>query len=239
MKKNELVRAKILLVEDEDTMAIGLEFNLSEEGYEVIRAADGKKALEYIDSDTYDLVILDIMLPYYDGFEIAEILRQKDPQIPILMLTARGDIKDRIKGFETGADDYLIKPFHLDELLLRVQGMLRRKSWYKETTTRTPVIHFGKNEINFENLTCQAGDKKFQLTPQEALLLRYLIDHKGKIISRQELLKNVWNVKSDIETRTVDNFIAHLRKYFEQDPSHPVYIRSVRGAGYMFSDESS
>ncbi|HDL18785.1 MAG TPA: response regulator transcription factor [Bacteroidetes bacterium] len=229
----------ILLVEDEDTLAIGLEFNLSAEGYRVTRAADGLAAVEQIQSSLFDLVILDIMLPFLDGFAVAEKIRAKDPQTPILILTARTELKDRIRGLEIGADDYLTKPFHLDELLLRVKGMLKRKKWYKQATEIMPVYRFGDNEINFDNFTCRAGDKTVHLTAHEAMLLKYLIDHENKVVSRKELLAEVWNLNSDIETRTVDNFIARLRKYFESNPENPVYIKSIRGVGYIFRSEPS
>lgn len=234
MKKNPLKDSKILLVEDEESMAIGLKYNLSEEGYAVEWAGDGRQALELFQSREFDLVILDIMLPYYDGFEIAEKIRESSPQLPILMLTAKTAAPDRIKGLESGADDYLTKPFHLHELLLRVHGMLKRKQWYKTLATAQPVYNFGENEINFDTLACRHGKQKFQLTPREAMVIRYLIENKGRIVSRKELLENVWNISSEMETRTVDNFIARLRKYFEADPAKPLHIKSVRGAGYIF-----
>ncbi|MCK5032130.1 MAG: response regulator transcription factor [Calditrichia bacterium] len=227
---------KILLVEDEETLAIGLEYNLTEEGYEVDWAVDGKKALIKINESEYDLIVLDVMLPYVDGFEVAAKVREKYPQLPILFLTARTGVKDKIKGLEIGADDYLTKPFHLKEMLLRVKGMLKRQSWYKENRGNLQSFKFGSNEINFENLMCKTADKEIQLTSHEANLMKYFIDNKGIILSREELLKNVWKIDSTIETRTVDNFIARLRKYFELDPDKPIYIKSVRGAGYIFSD---
>ncbi len=236
MIQSELKGSKILLVEDEESLAIGLEYNLSAEGCKIELAEDGKKALVCIEENEYDLLILDIMLPYVDGFEIAKRVRAKNAQIPILFLTARTDAKDRIKGLKIGADDYLTKPFHLDELLLRVRGMLRRKSWYKEAVQENPLYQFGDNKINFENFMCSVGKKKIQLTAHEAVLLKYLITHKNKIVSRKELLQNVWNTNSDIETRTVDNFIVRLRRYFEKDPNSPRYIKSVRGRGYIFND---
>ncbi len=236
MKQAELKGSKILLVEDEESLAIGLEYNLSAEGCEIELADDGKKALAFIEKNEYDLLILDIMLPYVDVFEIAKRVREKNARVPILFLTARTDAKDRIRGLKIGADDYLTKPFHLDELLLRVRGMLRRKSWYKESVEETPVYHFGENEINFENFICNAAGKQIQLTAHEAFLLKYLIANKDRIVSRKELLQNVWNTNSDIETRTVDNFIVRLRRYFEKDPNNPVYIKSVRGRGYIFND---
>jgi DNA-binding response OmpR family regulator len=152
------------------------------------------------------------------------------------MLTARTGLEDKIKGLELGADDYLTKPFHLKELLLRVKGMLKRKSWYSKSITNQPVYKFGDNEINFENLKCKKGKIEFQLTTYEAMIMKYLIDNKGKVISRKELLENVWNLNPEVETRTVDNFIVRLRKRFEKDPGNPVYIVSVRSAGYMFNE---
>ena len=224
----------ILLVEDEKTLAIGLEFNLTAEGYQVIWVNDGKKALVQIYSTNFDLAILDIMLPFVDGFELAKNIREKDPQIPILMLTARTELKDRVKGLEIGADDYLTKPFHLEELLLRIKGMLKRKEWYKKSADSLPVFQFGENRINFENLSCKTTRKEFQLTAQEAMFLKYLIDNRGKVVSRKEILAQVWNVSSEVETRTVDNFIVRFRKYFEPDPENPIYFKSVRGVGYIF-----
>lgn len=235
VKRDHVLRgSKILVVEDEETLAVGLEFNLSEEGYNVMVARDGKEALKLFHKHRFDLVILDIMLPVYDGFEVARRMREKSMQVPIMMLTALSAADDRVQGLEIGADDYITKPFHLKELLLRVKRMLRRKKWYRTVITEHPVYEFGDNKINFEELSCQSGENKFQLTQLEALVLRYLIDHQGKIISRQELLTQVWDMSNAIETRTVDNFIARLRKYFEPDPTHPIYIKSVRGAGYIF-----
>lgn len=231
-------KERILLVEDEESLAVGLDYNLTLEGYQVTRAEDGKVALDCIRKKVFDLIILDIMLPFHDGFELAEIIRKRFPQMPILMLTARTTIKDRIKGLERGADDYLTKPFHLEELLLRVKGMLKRKQWYLDISEVGPVVQFGTNKINFDTLVCKTNEQDIRLTPHEAMVLKYLIQHKGKIVSRKELLEKVWNVSSEVETRTVDIFIARLRKYFEPEPSKPVYIQSVRGAGYLFSDKS-
>jgi DNA-binding response OmpR family regulator len=236
MNKNIPAASKILLVEDEDSLAIGLEYNLSEEGYVVDRAADGKQALAYIKTKEYDLIVLDIMLPYVDGFELAKLIRERFPQMPILMLTARTGIKDRIKGLELGADDYLTKPFHLEELILRLKGMLRRKMWYKSATDSNPSYIFGENEINFADLSCRSAKREIKLTVREAMVLKYLIEHKGEIVTRKELLEKVWNIHSEVETRTVDNFIARLRKYFEPNPAKPIFIQSIRSAGYMFKD---
>jgi DNA-binding response OmpR family regulator len=151
------------------------------------------------------------------------------------MLTAKTESADRVKGLELGADDYLTKPFHLQELLLRVKGMLKRKSWYKNASEREPVYRFGDNEINFETLICKHGKEEIRMTPHEAMVLKYLVERKGEIVTRKELLENVWHLNPEIETRTVDIFISRLRKYFESDPANPVYIKSIRSAGYMFA----
>jgi DNA-binding response OmpR family regulator len=234
--KDDFIKgSKILLVEDEESLALGLEYNLTEEGYEITIAHHAREALKFFNQNDYDLIILDIMLSNYDdGFEVAHKIREKSLQIPILMLTARNTADDVVRGLEIGADDYITKPFHLQELLLRVKRILKRKKWYRQVTTEQPLYRFGNNEINFEDLMCKAGDQQFQLTKREAMVLKYLIDHQGKIVSRDELLEKVWELSSVIETRTVDNFIARLRKYFEPNPSKPVFIKSVRSAGYMF-----
>ena len=234
MSEEQLYQSNILLVEDEENLANGLEYNLTEEGYKVTLAKDGRAAIKLFDENEYDLIVLDIMLPYYNGFEIAKHIRDKHPQMPILMLTARTQIEDRVRGLELGADDYLTKPFHLKELLLRIKGMLKRKKWYQKVVIENPLYKFGNNEINFENLKCLKGKKEFQLTSYEAMIMKYLIENKDKVVTRKELLENVWNMNPDIETRTVDNFIARLRKHFEDDPSNPKYIVSVRSAGYIF-----
>ena len=239
MPRNEYSDSRILLVEDEEALAVGLEYNLEEEGYAVILAPDGKQAVDLFASKPFDLVILDVMLPYMNGFEVAEKMRESDPQIPILMLTAKSGIKDRLKGLEIGADDYMSKPFHLDELLLRIKGMLRRKRWYQTKTDIYPLFRFGNHTVNFETLMCESDKMKFRLTPHEAMVLKYLVEHQDKIVTRQELLENVWQIHSEVETRTVDIFIARLRKYFEQDPKNPRYFKSIRSAGYRFGDDST
>lgn len=229
---------RILLVEDEDSLAIGLAYNLLEEGYEVKVARDGKSALEIFKDEDFDLIILDIMLPYINGFEVAQRIRDVSEQIPILMLTAKAGVKDRIKGLKIGADDYLVKPFHLDELLLRVRGMMKRKKWYRRT--REPGIYrFDNIVVNFDTLVCKTLIGDVKLTVQEALLLRYFIDNRGRVLSRREILRDVWGMQSEVETRTVDNFVARLRKYFEKDPKKPQYLQSRRSAGYIFTADIS
>ncbi|MBZ0182020.1 MAG: response regulator transcription factor [Melioribacteraceae bacterium] len=229
------MKPKILLIEDEESLALGLDYNLTEEGYYVVWADNGKSGIEKFLTDNYDLIILDIMLPYLDGFEVAKKIRESDPKMPILILTARANAVDKIKGLEIGADDYITKPFNLDELLLRIKGMLKRKAWYNNLIEVNSIYKFGNNEINFDKLICKVNEDAFPLTQREAMVMQYLIERKDKIVTRQELLENVWHINPDIETRTVDNFIARLRKYFEDDPSNPVYIKSVRSVGYTFS----
>ena len=226
--------SRILLVEDEESLAVGLEYNLKEEGYIVNWAKNGREAIDLFEKEKFDIIILDIMLPYVNGFEVAERVRKFDPQIPILMLTAKTESGDKVKGLEKGADDYMTKPFHLQELLLRVKGMLKRKSWYTNASQKQPVYNFGDNMINFNTLNCNNGKEEIRLTPQEAMLLKYLVERKGEIVTRKELLENVWHLNPEVETRTVDIFIARLRKYFEPDLTNPVYFKSIRGAGYTF-----
>lgn len=228
--------SRILLVEDELTLGVGLEYNLMEEGYKITWAKNGREAVDFFNHGVFDLIILDIMLPYMNGYEVAEKVREKDLKMPILMLTAKTELADKVKGLEKGADDYITKPFHLQELLLRVKGMLRRKNWYKKASADQPVYVFGNNEINFENLICSHNNEEIRITPHEAMVLKYLIEHKGEIVTRKEMLENVWHLNPDVETRTVDIFIARLRKYFEMDPSEPVYFISIRGAGYLFKE---
>jgi len=237
MSEEILTQSNILLVEDEENLAHGLEYNLTEEGYKVTLAKDGREAIKFFDENKFDLIVLDIMLPFHNGFEIAKHIRDKHPQMPILMLTARTQVEDKVKGLEIGADDYLTKPFHLKELLLRIKGMLKRKKWYQKIVVENPIYKFGTNEINFENLKCTNNKSSFQLTSYEAMIMRYLIDNKDRVVTRKELLENVWNMNPEVETRTVDNFIVRLRKHFEDDPSNPKFIVSVRSAGYMFNEK--
>lgn len=236
MNSEQFKDNKILLVEDEESLAIGLEYNLSEEGFDLTLVKDGKQAVTEFNAKQFDLIILDIMIPYLDGFEVAKEIRTRDPQMPILILTARTSAEDRVKGLELGVDDYLTKPFHLEELILRIKGMLKRKMWYKSISDSESKYKTTDIEIDFEKLSLIAGSKTKTLTVHEGMLLKYFIENKDRIISRKELLENVWQINSEIETRTVDTFIARLRKLMESDPTHPVHIKSVRGAGYMFSD---
>jgi len=227
-------RPLILLVEDEINLARPLHFNLEQEGYRVRATSSGREALQWLSSERFDLIILDIMIEEMDGFEVARRVRQTDQKLPILMLTARTAEADRILGLEIGADDYLVKPFHLRELLLRVRRMLQRSCWYAEPSDPDRVLSIAGFTVNFDQLTASGPQGSLELTALEARLLEVLVSQPGCILSRAELLEKVWGYHSDVETRTVDNFIMRLRKYFEPEPDHPRYFISIRGQGYMY-----
>lgn len=232
---------RILVVEDESHLAQGLLFNLRVEGYDVVLAADGEQALALLGREQFDAVLLDVMLPGKSGFDIAAELRQSQNFIPVLMLTARGRPEDVLQGFAAGADDYLPKPFDLSILLARLNGLLRRMKWHTASRNAVaaddlPFFEFAGRKIDFENLRLQARDREIHLTLMEADLLRYLVRNQGRSISRKELLEQVWRLREDTDTRAIDNFIVRLRRYIEDEPSEPRYLRTVRGIGYSFSE---
>ena len=225
---------KILLVEDDPHLAKGLRFNLEREGYEIFLVDNGVSALDQLREKDFDLIILDLMLPKMGGLEVARTIRETNIRFPILMLTAKSSKKDRETGLEAGADDYLTKPFHLPELLLRVKGILRRSEWYKEPVHDQDIFRFAKMWINFGTGKAKGVEGEFYLTTKEALVIKLLVGKKGDVVSREELLEKVWGYDPQTETRTVDNFIARLRKYFEKRPQEPVHILTVREKGYQF-----
>ncbi|MGE0101772.1 MAG: response regulator transcription factor [Blastocatellales bacterium] len=230
---------KILIVEDEQHLAAGLRFNLEAEGYEVQIAPDGETALEMILDQDFDCVILDVMLPGRNGFEVAQELRRAGRFVPILMLTARSRPEDILKGFEAGADDYLPKPFELKILIARLGGLLRRLEWFRISEDRSEkspasTFTFAGITIDFKALTLTAGEKTVRLTLMEADLLRFLIKHQGQTVSRRQILEEVWDLSEDTDTRAIDNFIVRLRRYIEEDPSNPQHLITVRGVGYRF-----
>ncbi len=227
-------RARVLLVEDEVNLALPLQFNLEQEGYEVRSTASGKEALALHAEQAFDLIILDLMIEEMDGFEVARQVRRRDRKLPILMLTARSAEQDRVQGLEAGADDYMVKPFHLRELLLRVQRMLERSSWYGQGTNPVREIEVAGYRINLESLTGTGPHGPLQLTALEAKLLEVLTSEPNRVLSRAELLERVWGYHAEVETRTVDNFIVRLRRYFEQELEEPRHFISVRGKGYMY-----
>lgn len=232
--------ARILIVEDEEHLARGLRFNLEAEGYTVETVNDGETALERLlgEETSYDAVVLDVMLPGMDGFDVARTLRGAGNYLPVLMLTARGRPEDVLLGFEAGADDYLPKPFELSILLARLHGLLRRRQWLgqlqpERTRSKEPYSFNGKT-LDFDTLELQAHGRTVQLTLMEAELLRYLINHTGRAVSRKEILEEVWNLHEDTDTRAIDNFIVRLRRYVEDDSSKPRHLLTVRGIGYRF-----
>ena len=225
---------KILLVEDDPHLAKGLRFNLEREGYEIFLVDNGVSALDQLREKDFDLIILDLMLPKMGGLEVARTIRETNIRFPILMLTAKSSKKDREIGLEAGADDYLTKPFHLPELLLRVKGILRRSEWYKEPVNDQDIFRFAKMWINFGTGKAKGVEGEFYLTTKEALVIKLLVGKKGDVVSREELLEKVWGYDPQTETRTVDNFISRLRKYFEKRVQEPVHILTVREKGYQF-----
>jgi DNA-binding response OmpR family regulator len=237
----------IVVVEDETHLAQGLRFNLEAEGHEVSLFDNGEAALEFIrgNRSNADVVILDVMLPGVDGFDVARELRKAGHFMPILMLTALNRPKDVLRGFESGADDYLPKPFDLAILLARVNGLLRRSAWSRESRTAAagiagadePPFEFDGRTVDFQALELRTASGTFRLTLMEADLLRYLIVNRGTPASRKQILKNVWNLPASLDTRAIDNFIVRLRRYMEDDPKRPRYLTTVRGVGYRFVPE--
>ena len=239
-------KKRILVIEDEAHIADGIRLNLSIQGYLVKVAVDGIEGLEQWRSWKPDLIILDIMLPMIDGFSILRTIRQEDEKIPVLILSARGDTKDKVKGLRYGVDDYLSKPFDLEEFLLRVRRLLKKREWYDDSRKKQALdceifngnqYDFGENHIDFitSKADCVAGE--IVLTEQEIVLLRIFIANKAKPLSREMLLNSGWGYSKDTSTRTVDNFIVRFRKYFEKNPKKPVHFISRRSVGYIFDHD--
>jgi DNA-binding response OmpR family regulator len=237
--------SKVLIVEDEVHLAAGLRFNLEAEGYQVVVCDNGEQALAYLTNiDAADVVVLDVMLPGMDGFAVVNALRKANNFVPVLMLTALHRPEDVLKGFENGADDYLPKPFDLGILLARIRSLLRRRSWSSEVATTSDrevsaqtVFRFAGKTVDFQALELRTATESFKLTLMEADLLRYLINHQGVPVSRQQILKDVWNLPADMDTRAIDNFIVRLRRYIEAEPGKPKHLLTVRGVGYKFVAE--
>ncbi len=238
---------RILVVEDEAHLAEGLRFNLEAEGYSVQVSGNGEEALKQLleDKEDFDALVLDVMLPGKDGFTVARALRAASNFIPLLMLTARTRPEDVLQGFESGADDYLPKPFNLAILIARVGSLLRRKTWLRASSEPTAkagpssddsqdTFRFGEKVFDFQNLRLEVGDKSLQLTLMESQLLRYLIQNTGHSVSRKAILEDVWGLHEDTDTRAIDNFIVRLRRYIEEEPSKPRHLITVRGLGYKF-----
>jgi DNA-binding response OmpR family regulator len=255
----------VLIVEDEQHLADGLRYNLEAEGYTVETVGDGEAALACLLAEraSYDAVVLDVMLPGKDGFTVAAELRQAGQFVPVLMLTARGRPEDVLRGFEAGADDYLPKPFELAVLLARLKGLLRRREWFQLDRSNAPAPQtsvadqagaeadstpaelenelyvFAGKQIDFEKLELRTNNQTMRLTLMEADLLRHLIKHAGRVVSRKSLLEEVWGLHEDTDTRAIDNFIVRLRKYIEDEPARPKHLLTVRGVGYRFVAEQA
>jgi two-component system alkaline phosphatase synthesis response regulator PhoP len=227
---------RILLVEDEEHLQHALKLNLELENYTVFVVGDGNSAVKAFREQKFDLVILDIMLPEMDGLMVCEHIRLHDADVPVLFLSAKNTPADRINGLRKGADDYLTKPFDLEELILRVSKLIEKKDKLsKSESGKLPTEYvFGPNKINFESYEAQGINGKIELTKKEILLMKLLIENTNQVVSREHILKVVWDYTVIPNTRTIDNFILSLRKYFEKDPKNPEFIQSVRGVGYKF-----
>jgi two-component system alkaline phosphatase synthesis response regulator PhoP len=223
---------RILLVEDEENIRDTVKLNLELEGYEVVTTGNGRDAIKYTKEQHFDLMVLDVMLPEIDGFQICEQVRLTDRETPIIFLTAKDASQDRIQGLKKGADDYLTKPFVFEELRLRIERLIQRSS--KSPDVSPDVYEFGDNRVNFATYEAKGNQGEFTLTKKEAMLLKLLIDRRGEVVSRQQILQSVWGYDVYPSTRTIDNFILSFRKYFERDPKNPEFFLSVRGVGYKF-----
>ena len=252
--------SRVLIVEDEAHIADGLKFNLQSEGHAAQIAVDGETALDLLlkKNQPFEAIVLDVMLPGKDGFAVAAELRGARNYIPILMLTARGRAEDVLKGFASGADDYLAKPFELPILLARLQGLLRRREWMQEVSQAPEPapqanaadvsdhsaeefgeFSFAGRTIDFGNLELRTDGTTTHLTLMEAELLRHLVRNRGRVVSRKSILEEVWGLREDTDTRAIDNFIVRLRRYLEDDPARPEHLQTVRGVGYRFTAEKS
>jgi two-component system, OmpR family, alkaline phosphatase synthesis response regulator PhoP len=228
----------ILLVEDEENLQEALKLNLELEGYSVSSAYDGTQALKMVEQEYFDLLILDVMLPELDGITVCETVRLKIPDIPILILSAKNSSADRVLGLKKGADDYLTKPFNLEELLLRVHKLISKSERIAARQPLPDVYVFGGNSIDFKAQQCNCSNgEKVALTKKEVLLLKLLIENKNEVVTREKILQVVWGYNVYPTTRTIDNFILNFRKYFEADSRHPVHFHSVRGMGYKFTEK--
>tara|TARA_Y100000782_G_C10188984_1_gene269090 strand:+ start:12936 stop:13643 length:708 start_codon:yes stop_codon:yes gene_type:complete len=229
---------RILLVEDEETIVESLKLNLELEGYDLTIATDGEEAIQSFRKGRFDLVVLDVMLPKLDGFVVCQTIRLENTKVPILFLTAKNAAQDRIQGLKIGGDDYLTKPFNLEEFLLRVQNLIKRG--VEAGGKKSEEFHtyqFGDNKVDFTTFEISTfrGEQK-QISKREIMLLKLMIERKGEVVSREDILETVWGYDVYPSTRTIDNYILAFRKYFEEDPKNPVYFHSIRGVGYKFQN---
>ena len=230
-------KTSILLVEDEENLHEALKLNLELEGYEVTSAYDGNKALQAVQAEYFDLIILDIMLPEVDGITALESIRVQNNNVPVLILSARNNSADRVLGLKKGADDYLTKPFNLEELLLRIQKLIEKNKRLLDKDTVGDAYDFGTNHIDFKAQEARIKNgERIQLSKKETMLLKLLIENKNDVVPREKILQTVWGYNVYPTTRTIDNFILSFRKYFEEDSRNPKYFHSVRGVGYKYSE---
>ena len=230
-------KISILLVEDEENLQEALKLNLEMEGYEITTAYDGVEALKAVQKEFFNLIILDVMLPELNGIVVLETIRLNNPDIPILILSARNSSADRVLGLKKGADDYLTKPFNLEELLLRVNNLIKKSEQLGSRQPLQDMFSFGNNRIDFKALEAyNRSGEKISLTKKEIMLLKLLIENKNEVVTREKILQAVWGYNVYPTTRTIDNFILNFRKYFEEDSRNPKYFHSVRGIGYKFTD---
>jgi len=237
MVMNDRSKKSILLVEDEENLHDALRLNLELENYEVTSAFDGTQALKAIQQEYFDLVILDVMLPGMDGINVTEAIRIQNNNVPILILSAKNTSADRVLGLKKGADDYLNKPFNLEELLLRVQKLIEKNKKLQDRDSVSDVYSFGKNTIDFKAQEATTkNNERIQLSKKETMLLKLLIENKNEVVPREKILQTVWGYNVYPTTRTIDNFILNFRKYFEEDSRNPKYFHSVRGVGYKYTE---
>ncbi|RYY41404.1 MAG: response regulator transcription factor [Chitinophagaceae bacterium] len=230
-------KPSILVVEDEENLHETLRLNLELEGYEVTSAYDGITALKAVQEEYFDLIIMDIMIPEIDGFSVTQNIRLSNDEVPILILSARNSSEDRVKGLKKGADDYLTKPFHLEELVLRVQKLISKSQRIKEKTTVGDTYAFGGHRVNFKaQEAVNNRGERIELSKKETMLLKLLIENKNEVVPREKILQSVWGYNVYPTTRTIDNFILNFRKYFEEDSRNPKYFHSVRGVGYKYAE---
>ena len=231
------MKGRILLVEDEDHILKTLKMNLEMEGYHVVSCDNGGNVLDTFRAAHFDLLVLDVMLPEVDGFTICQTIRLENSGIPVLFLTAKGSSADKVRGLKIGADDYLTKPFDLEEFLLRVNNLVRRNLEKKSKTSVSEEYSFGNNNVNYVSYVIKGvKGKKAQISKREILLLKLLIERKGEVVSREDILRTVWGVDVYPTTRTIDNYIVNFRKYFEKNPREPKHFHSIRGVGYKFTE---
>lgn len=229
------MKKHILIVDDEEHLADALAHNLQFEGFSTTIAYDGEEGLRLARTIQFDLVILDIMMPKLDGLEVCKRLRATGSTVPILFLTAKSADADRLLGLKVGADDYVAKPFLLEELILRIHGIFRRQDWYRSAPDEQEIFRFGENEVNFQTFEATTDDRTVRLTEKECMLMKLLVERRNQVVSREEILERVWGYRFSTSSRTIDNFIVRLRRYFETDPKNPQFIHSVRGVGYRFT----